>query len=61
MAQPVVVVPPQPTPVESPESDPLEMSASSSSSSSAPDDGYAPGDPEFVGLIANICLSSGFS
>ena len=55
MAQPIHVIPPQPAPPKSPESDPSEMGMSSSSSSSALDDGFAPRD--LVYLMVNILLS----
>ena len=59
MVQPIAVVLSQPTPPESLESEPPQMSAFSFSSSSAPDDGYAPGGPGFMGLIMNRFLSLG--
>ena len=50
---------PQPAPPSPPESDPLKMSASSSSFD--PSGGYSPGDPGSAGVMENGFLSSDFA
>ena len=58
MAQ-VAVVPPQPVPPASTEDNPLEASASTSSSSYAPGDGgYSPSGSRTAAIIENSFLSS---